>query len=186
ADYHTGDEGTYVHVDLTFNNGGPFDPATYGGDEEKANKVRIAFLKTIPRQEIVDKLIKPLNPNAVTRDSILQIPGSPSYDPIIEANGSADFAEVDIEGAKALLAEAGVTGPVEVKFWYPEGNTRRATEYEMIATSAALAGFNVVDDSEPNWEFTRSEEHTSELQSRENLVCRLLLEKKNRPTVQAR
>src|SRR5690606_41363273 len=35
---------------------------------------------------------------------------------------------------------------------------------------------------------TRSEEHTSELQSRENLVCRLLLEKKNsdsgRETVQ--
>src|SRR5690606_42097733 len=28
---------------------------------------------------------------------------------------------------------------------------------------------------------SRSEEHTSELQSRENLVCRLLLEKKNRP-----
>src|SRR5690606_24834589 len=29
---------------------------------------------------------------------------------------------------------------------------------------------------------TRSEEHTSELQSRENLVCRLLLEKKKRIT----
>src|SRR5690606_40331734 len=28
------------------------------------------------------------------------------------------------------------------------------------------------------WQTTRSEEHTSELQSRENLVCRLLLEKK--------
>src|SRR5437868_12118007 len=28
---------------------------------------------------------------------------------------------------------------------------------------------------------TRSEEHTSELQSRFDLVCRLLLEKKNRP-----
>src|SRR5690606_40457344 len=28
----------------------------------------------------------------------------------------------------------------------------------------------------------RSEEHTSELQSRENLVCRLLLEKKRSPT----
>src|SRR5438477_1821756 len=28
---------------------------------------------------------------------------------------------------------------------------------------------------------TRSEEHTSELQSHVNLVCRLLLEKKNRP-----
>src|SRR5690606_41832623 len=31
----------------------------------------------------------------------------------------------------------------------------------------------------PPWDAQRSEEHTSELQSRENLVCRLLLEKKN-------
>src|SRR5690349_22246647 len=29
------------------------------------------------------------------------------------------------------------------------------------------------------WRFERSEEHTSELQSRRDLVCRLLLEKKN-------
>src|SRR2546428_9997948 len=32
----------------------------------------------------------------------------------------------------------------------------------------------------------RSEEHTSELQSRSDLVCRLLLEKKNRPRPHAR
>src|SRR5690606_41428228 len=31
----------------------------------------------------------------------------------------------------------------------------------------------------------RSEEHTSELQSRENLVCRLLLEKKNKKTARS-
>src|SRR5690606_41308069 len=31
-------------------------------------------------------------------------------------------------------------------------------------------------------DIVRSEEHTSELQSRENLVCRLLLEKKNKTT----
>src|SRR2546427_12649961 len=31
----------------------------------------------------------------------------------------------------------------------------------------------------------RSEEHTSELQSQSNLVCRLLLEKKNQPTLNA-
>src|SRR5690606_40712640 len=36
------------------------------------------------------------------------------------------------------------------------------------------AGIDLVDDG------ARSEEHTSELQSRENLVCRLLLEKKHR------
>src|SRR5690606_40927749 len=33
---------------------------------------------------------------------------------------------------------------------------------------------------EPDCETGRSEEHTSELQSRENLVCRLLLEKKKK------
>src|SRR2546430_12341014 len=31
-------------------------------------------------------------------------------------------------------------------------------------------------------DFSRSEEHTSELQSQSNLVCRLLLEKKKKPT----
>src|SRR5690606_39817040 len=36
----------------------------------------------------------------------------------------------------------------------------------------------------PKWK-PRSEEHTSELQSRENLVCRLLLEKKKKTIVLA-
>src|SRR5690606_39738312 len=39
------------------------------------------------------------------------------------------------------------------------------------------AGFALLDMMTDDLE--RSEEHTSELQSRENLVCRLLLEKKN-------
>src|SRR5690606_40597038 len=37
----------------------------------------------------------------------------------------------------------------------------------------------VVHGSSPDALLDRSEEHTSELQSRENLVCRILLEKKN-------
>src|SRR5690606_15845180 len=46
-----------------------------------------------------------------------------------------------------------------------------------ILTEAALSfvGFGI---QAPNVSLGRSEEHTSELQSRENLVCRLLLEKK--------
>src|SRR4029077_11072681 len=39
-------------------------------------------------------------------------------------------------------------------------------------------------ESEDYWD--RSEEHTSELQSHLNLVCRLLLEKKNKPRGQSR
>src|SRR2546430_11395743 len=37
--------------------------------------------------------------------------------------------------------------------------------------------------SHGRWRSLRSEEHTSELQSQSNLVCRLLLEKKNTPVL---
>src|SRR3712207_7847161 len=40
-------------------------------------------------------------------------------------------------------------------------------------------GSVIVTSNLPFDEWTRSEEHTSELQSRQYLVCRLLLEKKN-------
>src|SRR5690606_40000486 len=57
-----------------------------------------------------------------------------------------------------------------------------ATQAEADAACAGMA-----DDSDSNDDHAcacgvgfRSEEHTSELQSREKLVCRLLLEKKNR------
>src|SRR5690606_41420452 len=54
--------------------------------------------------------------------------------------------------------------------------------------SLAVFGGFVVGNGHPAWSDARqgffaqarSEEHTSELQSRENLVCRLLLEKKKR------
>src|SRR3712207_7096892 len=36
------------------------------------------------------------------------------------------------------------------------------------------------DDERPGYKLRRSEEHTSELQSRQYLVCRLLLEKKKK------
>lgn len=148
---YTGDEATYEHVDLTFNNGGPFDPASYGGDAEKANKVREAFLKTIPRQAIMDTIIKPINPNAAVRNSFTATPGSPSYDPIVAANGmSTKFADVDVEGAKALLAEVGVSD-VPVKFLYGASNVRRQQEFRLIKESADSAGFNVIDNGSDDW-----------------------------------
>src|SRR2546430_5339265 len=46
-----------------------------------------------------------------------------------------------------------------------------------ISSPDALERFEAFLRSTPGWA-TRSEEHTSELQSQSNLVCRLLLEKK--------
>ncbi|MGA4508899.1 ABC transporter substrate-binding protein [Propionibacteriaceae bacterium G1746] len=147
----TGYEGTYEHVDLTFNNGGPFDPATYGGDAEKARKVRQAFLMTIPRQEIVDKIIKPLMPDANVRNSYINLPGSPNYDDTVAANGmNKTYANPDTEGAKKLLAEVGGTLK-PVRLLYGKGNKRREAQFALIKASAEKAGFQVVDNGNPQW-----------------------------------
>ena len=138
----SGPEGTYEHVDLQFANGGPFDPATYGGDADKALKVRQAFLKTIPREQIMENLIKPLDDTAELRNSYTQVAGSPMYDPIVEANGQAEAFATDIPGATALLAEAGVPA-VSVRLLFDPENTRRQNEFELIKASAAQAGFDV-------------------------------------------
>jgi peptide/nickel transport system substrate-binding protein len=142
---------SYEHVDLTMNNKGPFDPATYGGDAAKALAVRQAFLKIVPRQEILDKLIKPLNPKAVLVDSQTLLPGYAGYDDMIKANDSAQYDAVDVAGAKALLQQAGVKTPVNVKFMYGKSNTRRANEYQLIAASGKSAGFNVIDAGNDAW-----------------------------------
>jgi peptide/nickel transport system substrate-binding protein len=145
------DGATYEHVDLVFDNGGPFDPATYGGDEEIAHMVRQAFLKSIPRGEILERLITPLNPEATVRDSFTVVPGAPAYDEMIAENGSDAYAEVDIDGAVALLEEAGVETPIDVRFHFADNNPRRANQYELIRDSAAQAGFNVLDGRSPTW-----------------------------------
>ena len=155
AEYASSEEAAYEHVDLSVNNGGPFDPASYGGDAETALKVRQAFLLSIPRNEIIEKLIKPLNPTAKLRTSVLFVPGSEGYDQA-EANYEMYLGTDEENRAKAqeLLAEAGVSTPIDVEFWYPTGNVRRQQQVELITLSAGQVGFNIVDESEPNWEFT--------------------------------
>lgn len=137
-----GFEGTYEHIDLQF------DQSKSGHFNDPL--IREAFMKIIPRQEIVDKLIVPLQPDAEVRNSQVFLPGAEGYDDSVAANGSAAYADVDIEGAAALLAEAGVTNP-EVCMLFSSTNPRRANEFLLIQQSGALAGFNVTDCSSPDW-----------------------------------
>ncbi len=148
--YSVGVGGSYEHVDLVFNNGGPFDPKTYGGDATKALEVRQAFLMTIPRQDILARLVKPINSSAVVRDSFTQVPGSPLYDTVVKSNGLNAYDKVDIAGAKALLAKAGVTN-LKVRFLYSSTNPVRGQEFALISQSAKQAGITVVDGKDPNW-----------------------------------
>src|SRR2546430_12021584 len=58
--------------------------------------------------------------------------------------------------------------------WMPLNLSGVSTDVEVDGTQAAVTAETV------HGEVKRSEEHTSELQSQSNLVCRLLLEKKKK------
>ncbi|SFI24947.1 MULTISPECIES: ABC transporter family substrate-binding protein [Microbacterium] len=150
VEYEGSPEGTYEHVDLQVTNGGPFDPATYGGDAEKALKVRQAFLSIIPRQEILEKLIQPLQPDAELRNSQIFLPGTPGAEAAAEVNGYPEMTEPDVDGAKALLAEAGATNPT-VRLLFSNTNERRKQEFLLIQPYAEAAGFTLVDASRQDW-----------------------------------
>tara|TARA_B100000408_G_scaffold87015_1_gene66636 strand:+ start:938 stop:2770 length:1833 start_codon:yes stop_codon:yes gene_type:complete len=141
----TGLGGTYEHVDLQFDNGK--NPENIFSNPQ----VREAFMMTIPRQEIVDTLIKPIiGDDAILRDSQLFVPGAEGYDESAENNTSAEYAEVDIEGARQLLEESGVTD-TSVCILYASNNPRRVNEFALIQASANEAGFDVTDCGSEEW-----------------------------------
>ncbi len=151
AAIETGVEGTFEHFDLVMNNKGPFDPSSYGGDEQKALAVRQAFLHGIPRQEVVDKLIKPINPEAQVRNSFIKTEGTPGYDEIVAQNGSADYAEVDPALSLKMLKDAGVQTPIDVRVMYAKDNVRRQNEFQLYKPALAKAGFNLIDKGSLEW-----------------------------------
>ena len=130
----TGDTGSYDHIDLNFNSGVFGDPV-----------VREAFLKTIPRAQILDALIRPLDPEADLLNSQIFFPGVNGYDEAVASNGSDAFGDVDIAGATALLAGATPT----VRLAYNNENPNRVDSFLAIQASAAEAGIVVEDGGLP-------------------------------------
>jgi peptide/nickel transport system substrate-binding protein len=143
---------SYERLDLAQNNGGAFDPKTYGGDAEKARKVREAFLLTVPREKIVDSIVKPLKDDITVRNSFTQVPGSPHYEDVVQASGfDAALGKQDIDKAKQLLGEAGVTGKPKVRFLYAKGNERREQMFQLVKEAGDSAGFDVQPNAQVQW-----------------------------------
>src|SRR5690606_34287639 len=98
-----------------------------------------------------------------------------------------DRANIEAHGAKPLpwrkrqtsTLEAVESGKPQILACPPRPGQPRAMRCVVIGMGLAGAGPNAEGATAPRSGVPlRSEEHTSELQSRENLVCRLLLEKK--------
>jgi len=125
------DQFTFEHYDFNFRKGNPFADL----------KVRQAFAKCLPRQTMVDNLIKPINPNAVVLNSLYAEPFQPNYQKFVSSNGSEAYKDVDIAGAKSLLG--GKT--VNVRIGYQTPNPRRTKEVALVRDSCGQAGFKVTD-----------------------------------------
>lgn len=132
----TGDQFSYDHLDLSFNT-----PVF-----QDAN-VREAFLMVVPRQQILDAIVTPQNPEATLDNSQIFFPGTDGYAATVKVNGSDAFNEVDVEGAKALLAGA----TPEVRVLYNTKNPNRVASFQALQASAEPAGFKVIDAGAENW-----------------------------------
>ena len=154
-------EASFEHVDLQVTNGGPFDPKTYGGDASKALAVRKAFFMTIPRQDIIDKLVKPLQANAGVMNTLVSFPGTDVATQAAKVNGYSDLAVPNAAAAKKVLTDAGITAPVDVRLLFSQKNKRRNSEYTLWAPIAAQAGFNLVNASSTTWSGDLNTKQTS-------------------------
>lgn len=137
----TGDTLTWEHLDYNFN-AGPFADSL---------PLREAFAYCVPRQKIVDDLIKPVNPDAVVMNAREVFPFQDTYNEVVEASYDGRYDEVDLDKAKAKFEESGVASPVTVRIGYSAPNPRRADEVAAIADSCRDAGFNVVDAGSPDF-----------------------------------
>ncbi len=129
---------SYDHVDLNFGSDVFADPA-----------VREAFLKTIPRQQILDQIVRPVVEDAEVVNSQLFLPSEQAYEDAVARNGAAEKfpAEPDVEGARELLAGRTPT----VRILYNNENPVRVDTFALIKESAEQAGFTVEDLGDPNW-----------------------------------
>src|SRR5436309_13553155 len=94
-------------------------------------------------------------------------------------------AETDADAARAIGNADAAFGTMPDALLARAGRLRwlqapQAAPPAGYYTPALIAHPAVVTNFREIYNDTRSEEHTSELQSRENLVCRLLLEKKKK------
>ena len=129
----------WEHLDFNFRDTNDFSDAKGG------IALREAFAMCVPRQGIVDSLIKPINEDATLMNAREVFPFQDDYDSVVSESYDGRFDEVDIEGAKAKVEESGIATPVKVRMGYRAPNQRRSETIAAIQASCKDAGFDVID-----------------------------------------
>ena len=155
------DQVAYEHWDLHYDT--VPDEAPYTGlfsvkDGAKSKALRQAFLLALPRNEIMEKLIAPINGVTTPIRSTWLAPGSTAYDKLIAANGSAFYSRGDQASrnasALALVQKFypnALKSPLKVRVLVPGNNPRRASEFALAKANMAKVGFDLVGDVRTDW-----------------------------------
>ncbi len=150
----------YEHWDTRVGNapGQPEYNGIFKGHGGKGADLRRAFLLSIPREEINEKLIKPINPNAPILGSTFIAPGFEGYERLVANNGSGFYVGTQDElnrKASALLKKhypkASPSNPVKVNVLVPGNNPRRAAQFALAKANALKVGFDLVGDVQASW-----------------------------------
>ncbi len=115
----------------------------------KSLALRQAFAKCLPRQQIVDDLIKPVNPQAQVLQARFRLPFQDGYDAFARTGGQ-DYASVDVAGARKILKKEKKLG-TRVEIGYLAPDLRREREVALIKKSCGKAGFTIVDAGTPTF-----------------------------------
>ena len=154
--------GAYEHVDLRSGaySGAGGSPYTglFAGNGQKATDLRRAFLLCVPRQEIVEKLITPINSEIpVLRSVTVPSHEDAKYSKVIAANGSAYYVGSQASLNKRSLSlvkkyqKNPVKNPLKVNFLVPGNNARRAAQALLLKANLAKCGFDVNLDTQVSW-----------------------------------
>jgi peptide/nickel transport system substrate-binding protein len=156
-----GEQAVYEHWDLHFDSVEGEPPysgifSVKGG--AKAKSLRTAFLLGLPRDEIMEKLIAPINGVSKPLCTTWAAPGTPAYDKICAVNGSAFYTrgtqETRNKSALALVQKFypdALKNPIKVNVLVPGGNARRAAEFALAKANLAKVGFELVGDVQSGW-----------------------------------
>ena len=155
------EEVAYEHWDLHYDTVPGEDP--YTGlfsvkDGAKSLALRRAFLLGIPRGEIMDKLIAPINGVTKPIQSTWLAPGSAAYDKLVASNGSSYYSQGTQEernkralGLVQKYYPNALKNPLKVNVLVPGNNPRRAAEFALAKANLAKVGFDLVGDVRTDW-----------------------------------
>ena len=155
------DEVAYEHWDLHYDTAP--DEAPYTGlfsvrDGARSKALRKAFLLALPRQEMMEKLIAPINGETEPICSTWLAPGSAAYDKLVAANGSAFYSRgTQASRNKSALALVrkfypnALKNPLKVRVLVPGNNPRRASEFALAKANMAKVGFDLVGEVRTDW-----------------------------------